>query len=271
MLAGFLGSLIVFAPYTPFANILTSPISKGLVSIIMVLVAYGYKRLRYFLSNLAMFYLTTFCAGGALIGLHYFVKFDLSLHQSVLISSIKGFGDPISWIFVILGFPLALMFSKGTFNQFEIAKYRFDQIYDVTISINNSCMQLKGLVDSGNLLYDPISNKPVMIVSIHKVKHFFPEALLKVFENANELGGLAEDLNEWISRITIIPYKVIGQDNKLIASIKPDQITIKDGEDLIETSKVLVAFVNQTLSSDDSFDCIIHPKLMTKANIKQVS
>ena len=76
---------------------------------------------------------------------------------------------------------------------------------------------------------------------------------------------------EWANKISIIPYKVVGQEKKLIAGIKPDKLILYKGEETIETSHLIIAFVNQKLSSDGAFDCIVHPKILTNVNGEKVS
>ena len=57
-------------------------------------------------------YVSTFLIGGALIGVHYFIQFDSQLNTKVLLSNVSGFGDPISWLFVLIGFSACLAFLK---------------------------------------------------------------------------------------------------------------------------------------------------------------
>src|SRR5690606_10931898 len=119
-----------------------------------------------FMKCLMTFYLTTFLIGGSLIGIHYFIQFDFDLASSVALASIEGFGDPISWLFVLLGFPLVWHFSRQQFEMIEMTKIQYDQIVTVELELGGMQLKLKGLVDSGNQLYDPISKIPVMIASI---------------------------------------------------------------------------------------------------------
>lgn len=270
-LAGLLGSLIIFAPFISFGQILLAPFTKIFISLLMVWIAFGFRKLRFFLSNLFVFYLCTFSTGGALIGLHYLLSFDFNLKSSLLLASTKGFGDPISWIFVLVGFPVMLYFSRNTFDKFETTKIQLDQIVEVKISINQEICSLNGLIDSGNNLYDPLSKRPVMICEVQKVTHLFPGELLDVFENPHSLMNLKDELEEWTKRLSIIPYKVIGHDHRLMTAMKPDFIQICKGEEVYETKQVLIAFVNQRLSGEGLFDCILHPKMVNSAISKNVS
>lgn len=65
----------------------------------------------------------------------------------------------------------------------------------------------------------------------------------------------------------IIPCKVVGKDQQLIIAIKPDQIIIEKGTECFVVTKGLISFTQQELSSDDSFQCIVHPKMLTGSKV----
>lgn len=272
LLGGLIGSLIILLSVTEFTDFASHPIIKFIFSLIMVYAAFGFKRPRFFFTNLAVFYLCTFLIGGALIGVHYFIQFDLDLSQSIFLSSLYGFGDPISWIFVIIGFPLAWHFSKKTFDKWERATIQYDQLIDVQLKIQDEILKLKGLVDSGNQLYDPISKKPVMIVSLQKVLPYIPNELVEIFKDPDQMWNGSIDVpDQWIHRLSIVPYKVVGQNHQLMACLKFNEIVIEKENVQSIIKSVLVAFVNQKLSEDDLFECIVHPKMMTQHPSTKVS
>ncbi len=151
----------------------------------MVGITFGYKRFTSFLATLLTFYFATFLMGGILIGTHYFLggiligthyflSFHVDLRNSVAIESIRGYGDPISWLFIVVAFPIAWYFSKNRIGHLTKTSIQYDILYNVHILINGIELELKGLIDSGNQLYDPISKKPVMIVSIEAVQDNLP-------------------------------------------------------------------------------------------------
>jgi stage II sporulation protein GA (sporulation sigma-E factor processing peptidase) len=261
---GLIGSLIIILAFTPISSMTNHPISKFICSILMILSAFGYQRWSYFFKGLMTLYLATFLLGGALIGVHYFVQYDASLTTSVMLSSVQGFGDPISWLFVLLGFPIAWHFSKTNIENLEMVKIQYDQIVDVTISINGDVLVFKGLVDSGNQLYDPLSKMPVMFVSI---KHKFEQASETIQTLASNgeavIMGSLEIPAEWQNRLRVVPYSVVGQERQLIAAIKPDKIVITKENDQYLYEKGLVSFTMQLLSADNAFECIVHPKMLT--------
>ncbi|MFE8695267.1 sigma-E processing peptidase SpoIIGA [Cytobacillus sp. FJAT-53684] len=261
---GFIGSIIILLSITPLNAYSGHPISKCLFSILMILAAFGFKRFRYFLSGLLTFYLTTFLIGGSIIGVHYFINFDLELSTTVLLANVKGFGDPISWLFVIIGFPIAWHLSKRNTEGIEMIKIQYDSLVNVRVTINGMTYHFKGLVDSGNQLYDPITKMPVMFISIKKRLADFPEQLVKIAQDPEKIILGNEEISaEWEHRMRVIPYSVVGQEHQLIVAIKPDAIHIEKEEAFYQVEKGLISFSVQQLSADDAFQCIVHPKMLT--------
>ncbi|MCM3706135.1 MULTISPECIES: sigma-E processing peptidase SpoIIGA [Cytobacillus] len=261
---GFIGSVIILLAFTPFNEYSGHPFTKLLFSIVMVLAVFGYKRLRYFVKALMTFYFATFLVGGSLIGIHYFINFDFTLSSSVMMASIKGFGDPISWLFVVIGFPLAWHFSKRNVEGIEMTKIHYDSLILVRVVINEAEYCFNGLIDSGNQLYDPISKMPVMFISIKDRLDEFPPEISKMAGNPEDIIMGSESIGaDWEHKMRVIPCKVVGQEHQLIIGFKPDRILFEKENEIIEAERGLISFSMQQLSSDDSFQCIVHPKMLT--------
>ncbi|MED3562103.1 sigma-E processing peptidase SpoIIGA [Bacillus xiapuensis] len=256
---GFIGSLIILLSFTPVKEYSNHPITKLLFSVFMILVTFGYKRLVFFIKALMTLYVSTFLIGGALIGAHYFLQTN-----SLLLAGLKGFGDPISWMFVFIGFPIAWHFSKKNVEGMEMTKIQFDQIVSVSLTINSETYVFKGLVDSGNQLYDPLTKLPVMFISIKNQMGGMSEPIKQMAANTEKLlMGEEEFPSDWQNKLRIIPYRVVGQEHQLIMAVKPDSILIEKNGDCFLCEKGLVSFTMQELSPDDAFQCIVHPKMLT--------
>lgn len=261
---GLIGSFIVLLSFTPLNVYSSHPVSKLLCSILMVLTSFGFKRWRYFVNGLLALYFSTFLIGGALIGIHYFIQYDRKMTENILLSSVKGFGDPVSWIFILVGFPIAWHFSKKRFENMEMTKIQFEQLVCVDVDIEGHHFEFKGLVDSGNQLYDPISKMPVMFVSVKKQLEKMPEVIKSLAEEAESIiMGEGEISAEWQNRLRVIPYRVVGKEHQLVVAVKPDAITIRTRDEQFICEKGLISFTMQQLSAEEAFECIVHPKMLT--------
>jgi stage II sporulation protein GA (sporulation sigma-E factor processing peptidase) len=272
VLGGFIGSLIVLLSFTPYVYISGHPIVKLLFSIMMVYTAFGFKRFRFFLGNLLMLYFSTFLTGGILIGVHYFLKFDNNLQSSMFLASVKGFGDPISWVFVMFALPAAWYFARNRISSIETVNIQYDQIVGIEVEINGLKLELKGLVDSGNQLYDPLSKSPVMLISSEGMEGRIPKEILRLSEDTEEMmNGNHSLAPEWEERVRFIPAQSVGKKNQLLLAFKPDKIVISKAEETWICKKALVVFQNITFSADSTFNCIVHPRMLASSPLKNVS
>lgn len=96
LLGGFIGSLIVLLMFTPFSHLMVHPAIKILFSFFMVLMTFGYKRLRFFFENLLTFYFATFVVGGGLMGVHFLFQDQFLVLNQMVDTKSPQFGDPIS-------------------------------------------------------------------------------------------------------------------------------------------------------------------------------
>ena len=151
----------------------------------MVLMAFGYKRLRFFFENLLTFYFATFVVGGGLMGVHFLFQDQFLVLNQMVDTKSPQFGDPISWIFVLIGFPLLSYFSKARVDDLRMKNITFDQLVDVEVILNEQTLSMKGLIDSGNQLVDPLTKTPVMIVTADSLKEILPEGLMELSKMFN--------------------------------------------------------------------------------------
>ncbi|MGM7720282.1 sigma-E processing peptidase SpoIIGA [uncultured Metabacillus sp.] len=274
ILAALLGSSIVLMMFSPFAFMATHPLGKMVISMMMVVIAFGFKRFRFFFQSLLTFYFVTFLVGGGMIGAHYFLQAEMEYLDGLFMTNSSGFGHPISWLFVLIGFPIMWLFSRNRLEGLEAKKIHFDQMVTVTISVDSTQFTLNGLVDSGNQLYDPITRSPVMIIDTLKAKDYLPDQLVNQALQQDVMKSLSESGNEghpWEHRVRIIPYRVVGSENQFLLGFKPDEVWIETKNEKIKVHKTIVGLNRTTLSSENEYECIVHPKMLQGQPIEHVS
>lgn len=263
ILGALIGSTIVLVYFTPYQGFISQPLIKLLYSILIVGMAFGFLKFRYFFKNLFAFYFITFMVGGGLFGLHYFFQTDLYFANGMLTSKTGGFGDPVSWLFVLIGFPLIWYFSKQNIDGIEVKKIQYEEIVNVQVDFGQDIIFLKGLIDSGNQLYDPLTRTPVMILDLSKAKTYLPSSIIDCSQRVDDFSFEEIDAN-WSHRIRLIPYRVVGMEQQFLLAIKPDKVIIHTSQEQIMVTKAFVGLNYTPLSSEGDFDCIIHPKMLIK-------
>jgi stage II sporulation protein GA (sporulation sigma-E factor processing peptidase) len=259
LIASLLASSYVILVVYPELMVFSQPLLKFLLSIAIMITAFGFKRVRFVVKNVAMFYFVSFVTGGGIFALHYFMQSDAVIMNGVISTKSTGMGDPVSWIFVAGGIPALWYFSKKRVDDITVEKMDSSSLVKVKISIGEVIIFANGLIDTGNKLYDPISKMPVMILdmNIHGTK--FPEAIQSAAKDVLSIGTDDQE-HPWINKLRIVPYRSVGH-QQFLACIKPDQIEIEKDGIPITSPQSLVGLSWTSLSSEGQFDCIVHPKM----------
>jgi stage II sporulation protein GA (sporulation sigma-E factor processing peptidase) len=102
-----------------------------------------------------------------------------------------------------------------------------------------------------------------MIVEMNKVKEVLPEELVQHIQLGKSMDWINnEQLENWIHRLRIVPYRVVGSEQQFLVAIKPDRIMIFYEQQWLEIQKGLVGLNETNLSADGEYECIIHPKMV---------
>jgi stage II sporulation protein GA (sporulation sigma-E factor processing peptidase) len=257
----------VFIILWPDLSFLYHPVLKFFFSVCIVLIAYGFRRPSFIIKNLCMFYFVSFISGGGIFAAHYFMQSSSDIVQGVLVTSSGGMGDPISWMFVIAGFPALIYFSRKRADDVKVQKINYEQMTETVISFNGIPIRTKALIDSGNKLLDPVSRLPVVILDMNVHGSHFPENIRKLAEDYTRFGE-NEICPQWESRIRLVPFRSVGHQQFLLC-VKPDSIEVQHSGRSWIAGKALVGLSMTNLSADGQFDCIMHPQLTAEAEAVQ--
>lgn len=222
IISSFFGSLTVLFLFLNITNF-TLFIFKILISIIMILITFGFKNIIYFIKNYLIFYMLGMFLGGVL----YAINIQFSYKNYGLIFINNGFSLNIFFLLIISPIIIYLYLKQLRNLKENNLKY-----YNLIININNKEYNLIGFLDTGNKLKDPYKNRPIILVN------------KKIIEIKN---------NNFI----FIPYTTIDS-NGLLKCVEVNSVFIKD---VGIKKNVLLGFIDKKISID-GVDCIIQEKLL---------
>ena len=127
---------------------------------------------------------------------------------------------------------------------------------------NDKKCTFKAILDTGNLLVDPITSSPVIIVESKVIKKIISEDILKNildFSNSNNYENVPEEMR---TRCRFIPFSSIGKKNGIIVGIKLDYIKIYEEDNELIRNDVIAGISNQTLSKNGSYLGLIGLQLL---------
>lgn len=266
VLGACIGSTIVIFAFTPFAYVMTHPLTKLLYSLLIVYATFGFSRFRTFTQTVLTFYFVTFMVGGGLVGTHFFLQTNDMMNKFVSTKTVS-YGDPISWLFVVIGFPVMYYFSKKRIADVEVTKIHYEQIVKVRVQVNGLDVYIDGLIDSGNQLYDPLTKTPVMIMNLSSFEDTLPKWLIEQIQSKNEIPHIPETESEWAARLRLIPYRAVGVHHQFLWAIKPDAIHIYHEGKAVIPDKVFIGLNAEPLSANGEYQCILHSKLLLSQKV----
>ena len=217
-----LGGAYAIVSYLNIIPIYSNFFMKILLSIIMIYVAFNIQNIKRLLKTILLFYLSSFVMGGCALALLYIINPEnINFKNGVLIGT---YPMKVTLIAGVVGF-LIIQIS------FQINKRQMkkkDMICDLEISINKKKIKLKSYVDTGNMLKEPLTKEPVIIVEKEKLNNI-------INVNIEEILGGDDKKIEKI-KFRIIPFKTIGNENGILIGIKPDfvKIIFEDNEKNVE-------------------------------------
>ncbi|MDD2189927.1 MAG: sigma-E processing peptidase SpoIIGA [Eubacteriales bacterium] len=256
-------SFILFwdSPY-PVAALL----SKLFFSVILIFVVFRPGKVRRLARITLIFYLISFAMGGITIGSMYFfgVK-GISNNNSIYLGS---FG----YVYILLGCVLTGFFFSMLSNFITSRMIKERTFADVEITLKGKAVTIKGMVDTGNFLKDPLTGKPVMIISADAAKKFLPLEIVEEAVKNGKMRDIPEKLKNtgYVGRIRLIPFHSIGEEEGCLIGIRIDKIRIllhkNKGEVSAVTSEGAILAIYKGKFSFGQFDedcsILLHASLL---------
>lgn len=208
-----------------------------LVCVIMCLVCFAKynKSARQLLT-----YCLTYLACATVLGGIMTVLFNLFNRLNLPLNS--G-GDQISsWLFLLLAIISGVTALRGA--KF-IKKLPSRRTADIELYFCKKNIKLCGMVDTGNIVHDPISGKPIIIVNAHDVISIIPPQIKDAI-----LSGCVQQLenipSQYIGKVRLIPGESVSG-HCLLIGLVPDKIIISNEKKSAEVSALFAPAVLNSL------------------------
>lgn len=187
MLGGFLGGLSLLFLFIKISSF-TLFIFKIVISVLMILVSFGFRDIRFTFKNLLYFYSASMILGGFL----YFLNVQFSYQQKGLVFFHHGLSINVVFLIIFCPIILYIYMKQGLW-----LKTHYHHYYPVSITYLGKQYHFAGFLDTGNTLVDIVTKKPIILIDKKlPLKTFF-----------------------------YVPYKGINHDG-LLPCVKVDEVTI---------------------------------------------
>lgn len=216
ILSALMGSFYSIFIFFDQINLLLSLFIKLLMSITIILIAYGFINTRSFVKSIVTFYFINFIFGGIIFCIWYFIS-----PKGIFIKNGIVYFD-ISPILLILS-TVVIYFSIKIYQYFLGESDLHDSVCDLEILNKGRIVKLFAKVDTGNSLKEPFSNKPVIVAEYESLKDILPPEVKNYIQ---------DNVEDWTAKgkktslLRVIPYSTVSGEGLLPAFI-PEKVTIR--------------------------------------------
>lgn len=251
ILASLIGSL-----YSILLILYPSVFSNNLLKIILFVLicgaAFSIKPIEIFIKKSLSLFTISFLGAGVL----YWLMMD-TVGLVSFINPVFDVKKTSQLIFFLLGIvifvPLTRVFILNVKNLFNSK----NMLYQLEITLKGRKVRVKGFMDTGNSLYDPVSKLPVVIVNGSSLR----ELLGREWENWLSKGELWNVPTQSDVRIYFVPFNSMGGEEILVA-IKADEVLLI-GEDNEKNANCLVGLNTKNNRMHPGVDALIHPSIVS--------
>lgn len=260
ILASSLGAIYTIIGYISVLEIYSNLILKVILSILIIYIAFNPQTVKQLWKELLIFYLTSFVFGGVAFALIYVVK-----PQDILMKNGLFLGTyPLKTVLLAAIVAFIIIIAA-----FAIVKTKFskkDMFCDVEVELNNKIIKTRAMIDTGNLLKEPITNTPVIVLEHTLLYECVPKEILDNLESilGGELVKIPEEVrNEYISKLKLIPFASLGKQNGMLVGIKADSLKIIQDDQEKENKNVIIGIYNKSLTKRDEYRALIGMDLVS--------
>ena len=258
LLSGIIGSVYAIIVYLDILPIYSGIIAKAILSIVMVYVAFNPQSIKQLFKQLLIFYLTSFIFGGCTFALIYFIKPEnVQMRNGVFVGM---YPIKVAIIGGVIGFIITQIAFKINKNKLNTK----NTIFDIQIYYEDKTINIKALLDSGNMLKDPVSEIPVIIIEKEIMYKIIPKNILDYIEKIMK-GDEAEenyDIQNYISKIRMVPFMSIGKENGMLVGIRLDKIKIQTEDIDVERKDVIAGIYDKKITKDNKYNALIGLNLL---------
>ena len=219
------GSITILSMFIEM-NSFTLFLVKVAISILMVLIVFVYRDIKYFGNNLFYLYTSSILLGGFL----YFLNLQFSYKNEGLIFYFNGLSINVIVLIVLSPIIIYAYVKQGL-----LLKNHYSHYYNVDIYLKDGeVIPVTAFMDTGNKLEDPYKKRPIILLN-------------------RELVEL--DYNRY--KMVLVPYDAINH-HGLLKCIVPEKIFIQG---VGFRDNFLIGLSNEKILID-GVDCILHSRML---------
>ena len=258
-----IGALYVFSLYIDVSNLALN-ISKIIMAFALIKIGFNSKSVKYIIKEVAVFFMISFVFSGCALGFIHFMK-----PKVIYIVNGVIIGGEYIFELLMISAVISFLLIKVSMRLIKLKQKlsKADMICKIEIGLDSKSITLNALLDTGNLLTDPITKDPVIIVERNKMINLIPQG--EFYKIDNLLGGDEFfECDSYNARLRAIPYVSVGNKNGIMVAYKVDFVKVEYQDEINEIDNVLIGIYNDTLTKNNKYSALIGLQILERSKIK---
>lgn len=200
----------------------------------------------------AVFYCISFLLGGSAVAVIWLSGAGGAVNNGFFYIGAGGY------LLVLAGGVVGVMMLMSVMKFVKQRSEQAPKTVKLSIDLMGKTLECTGKVDSANFLKDPLSGKPVSLISAKKAEECWGDIL------KNDM---------WKNRVRAVPYKSVGCESGVIMAVQCDSLTIDRG-DIFGRHKIYMRNVFMGLydgdfsagKEEEPFSVLLQPEVMCEGS-----
>ena len=161
---------------------------------------------------------------------------------------------------ILTGFVIAFLIIITAFKFVKSKISKNDLFCNIIVKINKKEVKAKAMIDTGNMLKEPITNIPVVVMEHSLLYDAIPKEILENIDDI--LGGdfnkIPEKIKqEYMSKLKVIPFSSLGKQNGMLLGLKADELEVEAEDGIKNVDKVIIGIYNKNFSKKGEYSALL--------------
>lgn len=241
-LVGAAGSLVIFLPFMGFA---VSIFNKLVISAVMVAIAFPLRGIRVFCKEWFVFFAVSFFFAGVILAIQMVWQPKGMLYYNGIVYFNLSFG-------VLIAATVAAYLLLSLFHRFSRAGRLWQPVCRLTIYFGGKTARIRALVDTGNRLYEPFSDTPVIVCDLRGISSLLSAQSCKAI--------LKRDYSGCDFPFRLIPYRNV-EGHGVIPAFQAQLVEIEHKGQRLAVERVYIGISTEKIGGDN-YTAIMNPDLV---------
>jgi stage II sporulation protein GA (sporulation sigma-E factor processing peptidase) len=255
LLGAVVGAIYSLSILLPSIPEVLSLLVKLLMSVTIVLTAFGKSDLKCFLKQTACFYVVNFGFAGLMFAIwHLFAPRGLILNNGIVYFNISPI---LLVVFTVICYLLLRILQR-----FSGQETPEDIYCMVGVTVGGNTVSLRAKIDTGNSLVEPFSQLPVIVADFKEILPVLPKEIEAMFRQTVAVaeGGTVTVVEENPISCRMVPFQALSGEGVLPA-FRPDTLVISQNNRAYKKEGYVAVCKEGTLSGD--FYALVNPQLLS--------